>query len=79
MFHGAVTWQRDWEGNQNCLAVRLLLALQGGHEQLLDASRTSMDFPCSVYDSYEQLFPFLYEQEGVLLIITVIIIIITNP
>lgn len=65
MFHGAVTWLRDWEGNQNCLAMRLLLALQGGHEHLLD---TSMDFPCSVGDSHNQVFPFLSEQEGVLFI-----------
>lgn len=68
MFHGAVTRLRDWQENQNCLAVRLLLVLQGGSEQLLDASRTSTDFPCSVCDSHEQLFPFLSEQEGVFLI-----------
>lgn len=68
MFHGAVPWLRDWEGNQNCLAERLLLALQGGHQQLLDTSRTSMDFPCFVCDSHKQVFPFLSEQERVLLI-----------
>lgn len=68
MFHGAVPRLRDWEGNQNCLAVRLLLALQGGLEQLMDTSRTSMDFPCSVCDSHKQVFPFLSEQENVSLI-----------
>lgn len=46
----------------------LLLVLPGGLQQLLDTSRTSMDFPCSVCDSHEQVFPFLFEQEGVLLI-----------
>lgn len=59
MFHGTVTWLKNWGGNPSCLAVRLLLVLESGHQWLLDISRTFRDFLCCVCDCHLQLLIFL--------------------